>query len=162
MFSKNGKLFGKISVIDLLVLVLVVVLAFGVYLRFSGNSTTQFVTGETYQRVVRVENVRTYTIAALAKGGKVYDASTKEYIGTITDVTSEPGSSAMTLTNGSRILAPMENRYHAYVTIAFDGKESGDGYYTAANQQISVGGTLQLRSKFSECEGKIVTVSPAN
>lgn len=162
MFSKNGKLFGKISIIDLLVVVLVIILAAGVYLRFSGNNADQFVTGETYHCIVRVENVRTYTIDALSKGGKVYDSSTKEYIGTIEGVTSEPGSAAMTLADGSRVMAPMENRYHAYVTIAFDGKESGDGYYTAANQQISVGGTLQMRSKFSECEGKIVNVSPAN
>lgn len=158
MFSKNGKIFGKISIIDIAVVAVLVILVLGIVWRFGGNATGEFVTGATYECVVKVENVRIYTVDALAKGGDVYDKTTKEYIGTITGVTSEDASDALSLADGSHAMAPMENRYHAYVTIAFTGKESAEGYFTAANQQISPGGTLVMNAKHAQCEGTIVEV----
>lgn len=159
MFAKNGKLFGKISIVDVIVVLLVVTLAFGVYLRLSG-SVGEFVTGETYECVVKVKTVRDFTVEALKKGGEVYDKTTKEYIGTIQSVTSEPATEPLLMADGSHAMAPMQDRYHAYVTIAFTGKESGDGYYTASNQQISTGGTLVLNAKWAECEASIIDVYP--
>ncbi len=159
MFAKNGKLFGKISIVDVIVVLLVLTLAAGVYLRMSG-SVGEFVTGETYECVVKVKTVRDFTVKALEKGGEVYDKTTKEYIGTIQGVTSEPATDPLLMADGSHAMAPMQDRYHAYVTIAFTGKESSDGYYTASNQQISTGGTLVLNAKWAECEASIVDVYP--
>lgn len=159
MFAKNGKLFGKISIVDIAVVLLIAVLACGVYLRLNG-SVGEFVTGETYECVVKVKTVRNFTVEALRKGGEVYDKTTKEYIGTIQGVTAEPATEPLLMADGSHAMAPMEDRYHAYVTIAFTGKESADGYYTAANQQMSTGGTLVLNAKWAECEGTIVDVYP--
>ncbi|MEE1013289.1 MAG: DUF4330 domain-containing protein [Clostridia bacterium] len=160
MFSKNGKLFGKISVIDIAVVLLLVVLVVGVALRFSGSTGGQLVSGSSYECVVRVKNVRDYTVKALEKGGEVYDKTTKEYIGTIVGVTSEPAAEPLALADGTHALAPAEGRYTAYVTISFTGKESNDGYYTAANQQISPGGTLTINAKFSQCDCTVVDVYP--
>ena len=100
MFSKNGKLFGKISVIDIAVVLLLVVLVVGVALRFSGGAGGQFVSGNSYECVVKVKNVRDYTVKALEKGGEVYDKTTKEYIGTIVGVTSEPAAEPLALADG--------------------------------------------------------------
>ncbi len=157
MFRKNGKIFGKISIVDIAVVLLVITLVCGVYLRLSG-SVGSFVTGETYECVVKVKNVRDFTVKALEKGGEVYDKTTKEYIGTIIAVTTEPAAEPLLMADGSHTMAPMENRYHAYVTIEFSGKESADGYYTSSNQQLSVGGTLLLNAKWAECEATVVDV----
>lgn len=159
MFRKNGKLFGKISVVDILALLLIAVLVFGVYQRF-GGSKTDFVSGNTYECVMKVKNVRNFTVDALAKGGEVYDKTTKEHIGTIVGVTSEAASEPLLMADGSHVMAPEKDRYHAYVTVEFTGKESGDGYYTESNQQISVGGTLVVQAKWAECEATIVEVHP--
>ena len=37
-FAKDGKLFGKISIIDIIVVLCVIVLAFGIYAKFTSNS----------------------------------------------------------------------------------------------------------------------------
>lgn len=158
MFRKNGKLFGKISIIDLAVLAILTILIWGIVLRFGGNATGNFVTGEAYECVLKVENVRSYTADALAKGGEVYNQTTKEYIGTIVGTTTEEASKILPLADGGYTLAPAENRYDVYVTIAFTGKESATGYFTAANEQISPGGTLLINAKFAQCEGRITEV----
>ena len=158
MFKKDGKLFGKISIIDILAVVAIVVLVFGVYLRFSGQEKVQISSGEPLQCVVKVENIRNYTVEALKKGGAVYDKDTKEYIGEIKEVKSEQGTTMLLVNDGTYREVPTENRYNAYVTIDFSGKVSDNGYYTNTNQQIAVGSSLNLNAKFAQCECKVFDV----
>jgi hypothetical protein len=161
MFRKDGKLFGKISIVDIAAVLLIAALAIGIGLRFTGGSGTELSQQNTYECVVKVKTVRDYTVNALKKGGEVYDKTTKEYIGTIVNVTSEPASDHMQMADGTHSMAPAENRHHAYVTIAFQGRESADGYFTSANQQIGTGGTLVMNAKWAECEGTVIDVYPA-
>ncbi|MBQ4145424.1 MAG: DUF4330 domain-containing protein [Clostridia bacterium] len=158
MFKKDGKLFGKISIIDILAIVAVVVLALGVYLRFSGQEKVQVSSGEPLECVMKVENIREYTVEALKKGGAVFDKDSKEYIGEITGVTSEQGTTSLLMNDGTYREVPTENRYNAYVTIAFSGKVSDNGYYTNTNQQIAVGSGINLNAKFAQCESKVYSV----
>lgn len=159
MFNKDGKLFGKISIIDIGAVVLAVLLICGVYVKFfGGRNNRAAATAENFRCIVEVKNVRTYTVDALAKGGEVYDSTTKEYIGDITGVTSAPGENTVAMADGSYRIAPMENRYNAYVTIEFSGKDSANGYYTQTNKQLGVGSTLQMNAKFAKCEGTITQI----
>ncbi|MBR5153099.1 MAG: DUF4330 domain-containing protein [Clostridia bacterium] len=154
---KNGKLFGKISIVDIAVVLLLAVLVAGVILRIGGNSG-EVISGATYECVVKVESVRQYTVDALTKGGEVYDKTTKEYIGTITGVTTEPATDHLLMADGSHKVVPVDNRYHAYVTIAFQGKETPEGYFTSSNQQMYAGGTLVMNAKWTECTGEVQKV----
>ncbi len=158
MGRKDGKLFGKISIIDLAAILVVLVLIAGVAMRFSGNQAVSVSTGQAIECVVKVENVRMQTVNALQKGGAVFDQESKEYIGDITGVAEEPGTTMLLMENGEYREVPTEGRYNAYVTIAFTGSVSDAGYYTATNRQMSVGGTLEMNAKFSQCEGKIFSV----
>ncbi len=154
---KDGKLFGKISIIDIAVVLLLAVLIVGVLLRMGGNSG-EVISGAEYGCVVKVESVRQFTIDALTKGGEVYDKTTKEYIGTIIGVTSEPATDHLLMADGSHEVVPVDNRYHAYVTISFQGKETPEGYFTTSNQQIYAGGTLVMNAKWAECTGVVQSV----
>ncbi|MBE5039199.1 DUF4330 domain-containing protein [Ructibacterium gallinarum] len=161
MLKKDGKLFGKISIIDIAVILIVVLLAAGVLIKFSGNQNVPVSSGEKLECVVQVKNVRDYTVEALKKGGPVFDKTTKEYIGTITGVTTEPGETTLLLNDGSYRNVETEGRYNAYVTIAFDGKESDGGYYTATNKQMAAGSSLGMNAKYSQCDGTIYEVRHA-
>ncbi len=158
MLKQDGKLFGKISIIDIGALLAAIVLIVGIAIRFSGNEAVQVTAGKNLECVVLVENVRQYNVDALKKGGAVFDKETKEYIGEITEVTSQPATHLLTMADGSCREVLLENRYDAYVTIAFSGKVSDTGYYTDTNRQMSVGASLNMNAKFSQCESKIQEV----
>lgn len=158
MINREGKLFGKISVIDIAVVLIVVLLAVGIYVKFSGNSKVQVSSGETISCTVLVKNVRMYTINALEKGGPVYDKTTKEYIGDIVDVTYEPGLSQVNMADGTYANIVPEERYNAYVTLEFTGKVSDNGYYTATNKHLGTGTNLVMTSKYSACEGMVDSI----
>ena len=161
MFKKDGKLFGKISIIDIAALLIVILLAIGIFVKFSGTQNEQVASGESLECTVQVKNVRDFSVEALKKGGPVYDKTTKEYIGEITNVATEPGTTMLLLNDGSYREVETEGRYNAYVTIAFAGKEGDNGYYTATNKQMSVGSSIGINAKYSQCDGTIKDVRRA-
>ncbi len=161
MLKKDGKLFGKISVIDILAVIAVVILIVGVAARFSGNQAVTVSSGQEIQCDLRVTEIRQVTVDALKKGGQVYDIDTKEYIGDIVDVKQEDCYSLINMANGERKLVPVEERYDAIVTVAFTGSVSEKGYYTASNRQMSPGGKVGINSKFAHCWSTIQDVYPA-
>ncbi len=155
---KDGRLFGKISIIDIIAIVAVLVLVIGVAMRFSGQEAVQVSGRESLECVTLVKNIRQYNVDALKKGGAVFDKTTKEYVGEIVDVTTEQATTMLLMQDGTYREVPTENRYNAYVTISFTGKVNDNGYYTDTNQQISVGSTLNMDAKFSQCESIVQSV----
>ncbi len=158
MLKQEGKLFGKISIIDLLAVIALVVLIAGLVFRFSGNQAVTVETGRPMECVLRVEGIRQDTVNALEKGGAVYEIDTKEYIGEIVAVTQEPHTTLLEMANGERKRVEVEERYDALVTVSFTGNVSEEGYYTDSNRQMSVGGQLGMNAKFAQCWGNILEV----
>lgn len=162
IINRDGKLFGKISIIDIAVVLIVVVLIAGIYVRFSGKAATSVVTdSQKVECIFLVKNVRMYTVEALQKSEKVYDKTSKEYIGDVTDVTYEEGMYQVNMADGSFKPVAPEERYNVYVTVVFDGKTSNDGYYTKANKYLSTGTSLVFNTKYAQCESTVYSIGEA-
>ena len=130
IINKEGKFFGKISIVDIAVVLIIVLLAIGVYTRFSGNTKVVVSNGQKIKCTFVVKNLRQYSVNALKEGGAMYDKTSKELIGTITDVKAEPGRYNVNMIDGSYKEAIPEDRYNVYVTVEFNGKAGDSGYYT--------------------------------
>ncbi len=156
--NKDGKLFGKISIVDIAVLLVIVLLVVGLVSKFGGKTSLNLSTNEKIQCTLLVKNVRMFSVEALQKGGELYDKTTKEYIGDITEVNYVPGEATVNMADGSFAVVPVEGRYNVYVTVEFSGKISDKGYYTAANKQIGTGATIIFNSKFAQCESTVTDV----
>lgn len=159
MINRDGKLFGKVSIIDIVVVALVVVLALGVYKMFAGGSSAVVTSSEKVECTFIIKNVRSYTADALAKKGALYDKVSKEYIGEITDVEVDDGLYQINMADGSFKQVVPEDRYNVYVTVEFDGKASDNGYYTAANKYLGAGTSLGITTKYAECESTVYSIS---
>lgn len=158
-FKKTGKLFGVVSIIDILVVVCIIALGFGIYTRYTSDSDANAASEHsTFQYIYKVEGVREYTLEALKKGGPVYDRETKEYIGDVVGVTSEDAKMETSMIDGRFVVVTVPERYDAYVTVEVDGKHNSLGHYTDANRYIGAGQTLNALSKFSNTEGQIIEV----
>lgn len=89
IIDNNGRLFGKISVIDVLVILVVAVMAFALHTKNNSLSVTSTSTpGTTITLTVLAENLDLQVADAVAIGDKMYDKdhSTGGAIGTITAV----------------------------------------------------------------------------
>ncbi len=162
MINKEGKLFGKISIIDILAIVFIIFLAFGVYARFFMGNQKVETASSPIEYVIKVSEVRIGTANALSSfKGDVYNDTTKEYIGTITDVTYEEAKGTVELLNGELKEVTLPERYDVLVTVRLDGKINSTGYYTKTNQPIAAGSDLVFTSKAAKTTGIILDVYEA-
>lgn len=69
LVDEKGRLFGKVSLIDIFVILFALVLAVAVYLRFFTNETTSL-RGEndTFTYTLRVNGVRSWTVDGFREG----------------------------------------------------------------------------------------------
>lgn len=156
--DKQGKIKGKFNIIDLLAILLVVAVVIGLAVRFGSSVTTAVKSDEEFVYTIKVEGVRQYTIDALEKGGKVTDKNSTMDLGEITDVAVEPATQQVERADGKITKASLPDRYTAIVTVKTRGKESENSYITADSNELSVGRTTDLYSKYVHTSGKIMSV----
>lgn len=140
MIDQNGRLFGLINALDVVVLLLVVVLACAVAVKATRHPTSAENNGEglnvpiTYTVVVQAlpENVMPY----LNVGDKVYDEGQPALgsLGTISAISFEDAFRNATLSDGTLISVPSEGYTRATITIEStgalkDGRYQINGFY---------------------------------
>lgn len=129
LIDKNGRLFGRISIIDVLVLLVVIVMAAAVFTK-QARTNTEF-SEQTITFQVSVRGVDTCVADAILAGDSLYDqgySSGGRGIGTITDVRVErdPGTRlADQLTNGSLSYLEAEGTVDLLLTVEGTGSRSG-------------------------------------
>ncbi|MBE7011962.1 MAG: DUF4330 domain-containing protein [Ruminococcaceae bacterium] len=156
---KNGKLFGKVSIIDILVFLIIVVAAVAVYFRISATPQNVQVKTEKFSYLVRIDSVRIYTVDGLKALGPIYDKETKEDLGKIVEVVSvEPMKEATINLKGETVNADSPEKYSVVIRIETDGNIGDNGYYTSSNRMIGVGGDLSIESKYVSTGGRIIKI----
>ena len=158
MINKDGKLFGKISIIDLLVIVVIVAMAAGVYMRFFKTPEKVEVKTEKLTYTMKVTDARMFSVEALEKKGDIYDADTKEKLGTITDVKIDTVKMTNLTEKGKAVEVEYPERYTAILTVEVDGNVNANGYYTQSNEPISVGSVKYFETKYVATAGVIMDI----
>ncbi len=156
--NKDGKIFGKINIIDLLLILLLVVLALGIFVRVSGTRAKQIKNAGSFEYVIKIDDIRDCTLKALEKKGGVYNEKDNVQIGEITNVTSEPCKKEGVKSNGTRVFAERPDRFTAYVTIKAIGKCVDGTYYDAAENEIGAGRGHRVATKYAATSGEIISV----
>ncbi len=160
MINKEGKLFGKISIIDILVIIVIIAMAFGVYMRFLRTPETVKVETEKFTYMVRVDKVRQFSVDALKNKGAMFDSDTKEYLGEIKSIVSvEPTMDTGVNSRGNTVEIEYPERYTVVLEVETDGNVGENGYYTASNKMISVGGAMEFETKYIETTGDVISIS---
>ncbi len=160
--DKNGKMGGKISIIDIFVLLIVIVAAFGISMRFLSAPAKNAKETVRVSFVVEVEGIRKYSVDALGKKGNVIDIKQKYLVGEITDFKSEPQKRESFDANGEIVYAEVPERYTARVTIESDCKQTENGYYVGDNTELAVGSDIQIATKYANSSGKIISITELN
>ncbi len=155
IIDRKGKLFGKISIIDLAVILIVIAVIGGVAYRFGGSASIMAKSTTEFEYVVEVENVRGYTVDALQKMGRVGDAKNKVDIGEIIDVQVEEALFQSVTADGRVTESVLPERSNCIVTLRSTGSESDNSYFTADNTELSVGKDFTINSKYVTTIGKI-------
>lgn len=159
--DEKGRVFGKISIIDL-VIVLVVVIAGGwfAYAKFGRDLQQEVAAREQpVEFTVVVNAIRPTTVDAIKKGGKVFEFKTGVGVGTIKEVKSEPADTDIWTINedGRWLRTKAPDRLYAYVTVTAIARV-GENVITVNGVEVRVGTSIGLQSKWAVFTGYIMTV----
>jgi len=158
--DKNGKLFGKISIIDLLVILAVLAIIGGVAFRFlSPNAAVS--RGETAVTfTIRVEQVRDFTLVNYIEGLRVYEPISNQFIGHLAYFRAEPRMTMETLLTGENIEVALPQHSTLYLTIRSDGgRQTDQAIFAEGTFEINAGSWINIATRYSQVFGRIVSVS---
>ena len=135
--DENGRVFGLISLIDVLVILLAVLFAVAFYVKSNMKEYTSSRTdGEvTYQ--ILTEYVRDSAMESLRPGDEIFTKGDFS-VGTVTDVQIAPARSSIALVDGSIVAITVPDRYDVTITITAPCSYTAGCYYA--------GGYLPLRT----------------
>lgn len=161
IIDKNGRLFGKISIVDIFVILIAIVVALGIFVRFSGNKGKAVVSNDTFYYTFEVENVRRFSYDAVMEsiGTNYYSIEKSEdNMGVLVDVKPSQGTMMVEKTDGTAVVTDVPENYNLQLTFKIDGKINDRGYYTSSMRGISAGGQYTIKSKYSTVFGQVSKV----
>lgn len=156
LIDEKGRLFGKVSLIDIFVILFALVMVFAVYLRFFSNETTS-VRGEsdTFSYTIRVNGVRQWAIDGFHVGDKLWEPEYDVCIGTITGIETTPATMEYDLMNGTLVVAGSERRYDVYLTVEAEGLISNGRYYASRTYELGANFMMSFYTKYCSVMGTV-------
>ena len=167
LIDRNGRLFGKISVIDLVVVAVVIVLAAALYFKNNQTHTGNAVVDQKITFQIRARGVYDYVTDAIQVGDGVYDkdyASGGKSIGVITDIQIErdPGQKlANEIHDGTAGLVDADETVDLLITLEGWGLVDGKRYTLNRVYALGVNSSRTYYSKQAQFIGTVADILPS-
>ncbi len=163
LIDRNGRLFGKISVIDVIVLVVVAALVAAVFYRNRLPQTGTSVTTVPVVYTMQLQNQPEYMLDAIQVGDQLFDQarSTNGSLGTITDIQVSDGTSLASFPDGTAAVVPAEGYYDLLLTIEAQAMIDGNGM-VLINRVYAMGvNTNRTFTKYASFSGRVTDLQVA-
>lgn len=158
IIDNKGKLFGKINIVDLVVVLVVVVAALGVVLtkvkldnsKIMSNDSNMLIQSsaelDTLEIKLKVKEVRDITRDAIIVGDDVYLTANDRILGSVVRVESEPAMREVIGNNGTVYQAEVPERYDVTIVVETEGKKKEEGFFTNTNIQLLYGREMGIKT----------------
>lgn len=159
MIDEKGKLFGKISIIDISIVLVVLIAAFGFAYKITRGNAILNVTADTkITMVFQIKGVRQYAMDAVDIGDDVYERNGPR-LGKVTGVRSDGYKDVVDLNDGTQVYGEVEGRYNLYITVEGTGRLDEDGYYINGTRFVAVGSEIKIASKRITGDSNVYEIS---
>lgn len=155
LVDDNGKLFGKLNLVDVGIILLVIFAIVAI-----SGKTIKEQTLDKEQVIIRytlcAEGVRQQSVDAIKKNSEdIKDAEKDEAIGRIVEVRTEKAKRINPLPNGTFVESEYQDKYDLYVTIEAEGTISENGYFLSNGKKIMYGDTIGINNNYSQMFGMV-------
>jgi len=156
--DKNGKLFGRVSVVDLVVLLLVLVIVAGTAWRLTSPAAALDQSDATIDFTIRIEGVRDFTLENYHVGLRVYDRQAAQFIGHIRDIRYTNFYELHPHFDGSLDWVAVPDRVTIYMDIVANGRVTPTAVYVEGTYEIAAGSLRYINTKYVQTSGRIYSV----
>ncbi|MCL2827944.1 MAG: DUF4330 domain-containing protein [Oscillospiraceae bacterium] len=154
--DEKGRLFGKVSIIDLGIIFLVVLIALGAFVKFVVLDQTRLTTELSVRYTLQIHGIRDWTVNNIRVGDAVFSGITD--VGTIVSVAAQPQETVLS-GDGKIWRAYVPERYTLYVEIEATATVSEGRYLISRTVPMSVSNSpTWLTTKFAIFGGTITEI----
>ena len=147
MIDEKGRLFGKVSILDMIIVMAVIGLALGFVYRRAAPGVQQILqTDSVFYVTFVLEGVRDFTTNAVDTGDVFFRQHDRQPLGSVIRTDVKPATDILYKTDGTAVLAEVEGRYDLYLTLECRGSITDTGYYVNGSQQMAEGGRMRIQS----------------
>lgn len=148
IIDNKGKLFGKVSIIDIIIVLSILFVATVFVLNSRGKVEVPVSVDSTveYTTVLKAYNLNTTAIEPFTVGDNVYSSS-GELIGKITDIDVKQGYTKEKLQNGTYIDFPNPEYLDYFLTIEGTGTLTDKGFKAQGSFSVVPNDTIKIASK---------------
>lgn len=159
LIDDKGRLWGKVSIVDLLIVVVILALAGRVAHERISDFLEPTVTGEQLQIEVEflVSGVRQATIDVLEPGTSLYHTQTNAYLGVLKDVHVEPAEVLIQVPDGGVIEGTSSTRFDVYLTVRGPGRVT-ERVILLGGTEIRVGTRVPLQSRLASVSATVMAI----
>lgn len=147
LIDNKGRLFGKINLLDLVVLLAVLAIAARfAYGAVKGPAAAPAGQDQVIEMILRIPAVTEWTVEAIQVGDEVFDSKSNTPMGKIVDAWSEPAVVVREMPDG---IVPhvSDTHFDLYVTVRGPARVSPNGV-TMSGIEVKVGRSNQYKSAF--------------
>lgn len=165
ILDREGRLFGKISIIDVLVFAVVLLLAAALYVKNTRTETSNLITEQVITFQVLAQGANDYVADAIREGDQLYDsdyASGGRSLGEITDieVLRKPGRRLVQdLPGGEAAYIDTEETVDLLITVRGTGVCSDGTYSLNRVYALGLNSSRTYHTKHVEFSGAVCAIS---
>ena len=157
IIDSQGKLFSKINIVDLAIVIAVIVLALSAFMKFDKSEKTMS-SDKVLEYTMEVTKIRKPTIDALNKNSEIKDDETGKILGEIIDVEVSKAVDNVELADGTYKKVQLQGKFDLLLTVRVKGTETEDNFYTMDGQKLIVGYEFDINNDEVICTGTVRSV----
>ncbi len=147
--DNKGRLFGKISFIDVLAILAVLALGAGLLIRnFSLETTAANTPSVKFSYTAKIQNVSDMISRQFRVGDKIYNEASGEYYGTISDVEVKDAEVWNANAQGEYVKGTSVDRKDVYITVDAEGIISNGRHLIGRTNEIEPNYQCYMYSKY--------------
>ena len=159
MIDNKGKLFGKINIVDLLVILIIIIAVVLTFIKFNFTPVVSERQTENFKYTVVVKGVRNYSVNAFQIGDEMFEDKTENSIGKIVDIQTLDAERYLVDRNGEILISKVPEHYDLYLTLECDGYKTDKGYETATGESIQLNKDMNIFNKYCQTTLKIKDIN---
>ncbi|MCL2528550.1 MAG: DUF4330 domain-containing protein [Defluviitaleaceae bacterium] len=146
MIDNQGRIKGRVSIIDIVIVVAILALIAGFIYRQAAPHIADIVRpDDTFHVTFEVNRIRSVIAEdTVVIGEMIFRQHDRQALGRIVAVERNPATEVMMRTDGTAVLATMDDRYSLRITIEATGNVTDSGFFANGNDPMAPGAEVVL------------------
>ncbi len=158
ILDSKGKAFGKVSIVDIIVVLLLIFAIVGAYFRFYGGNSKVVTNNQEFYYTISINNIRENNMKSLQNSigtqfclaGKI-----KSTMGELTDIEVSNAKGTVEKTDGTIVVSEIPERFDVKLTLKVVGNVNENGYYTPETYEICAAKEYNIKNIYCCVKGAV-------